>query len=88
MSEGLKPHYHQYYLYDIKRYYDRYKKCMIKHATFRCMICGKEYHERYEYKPPPRKEKNKDKEISTQKKSKENSKKVDSNTKTERRRYR
>lgn len=61
MSEGLKPHYHQYYLYDIKRYFDRYKNCMIKHVTFRCMICGKEYHERYEYKPPPRKEKNKDK---------------------------
>ena len=30
---------------------------MVKDVTYRCMICGKEYHERYEYKPPPRKEK-------------------------------
>ena len=57
MSQGLRPHYHQYYLNDIKRYYDHTKHCMIKHVTFRCMICGKEYHERYEYKPPPKKEK-------------------------------
>lgn len=53
MSQGLRPHYHQYYLNDIKRYYDHTKHCMIKHATFRFMICGKEYHERYEYRPPP-----------------------------------
>lgn len=53
MAQGLRPHYHQYYLYNIKRYYDNSKHCMIKMVTFRCMICGKEYHERYEYKPPP-----------------------------------
>lgn len=56
MTEGLRPHHHQYYLYDIRRYYDRQKHCMVKNVTFRCMICGKEYHERYEYKPPPKKE--------------------------------
>lgn len=55
MSEGLRPHYHQWYIYDIRRYFDKQKGCMIKNATFRCMICGKECHERYEYKPPPRK---------------------------------
>lgn len=54
IAHGLRSHYHQYYLYDIKNYYDKDKHCMIKAATFRCMICGKEYHERYEYKPPPK----------------------------------
>ena len=57
MGEGLRPHFHQYYLYDIKNYYDTNKGCMVKNVTFRCMICGSEYHERYEYKPPPGKEK-------------------------------
>lgn len=56
MASGLRPHYHQYYLYNIKNYYDKVKHCMIKHVTFRCMICGKMYHERYEYKPPPKAE--------------------------------
>ncbi len=51
MSEGLRPHYHQYYFYDIKRYFDKEKGCMVKSATYKCMICGKEYHEHYEYKP-------------------------------------
>lgn len=54
MSSGLRPHYHQFYLYDTKRYYNDKKHCMVNKATFRCMICGKTYHERYEYKPPPR----------------------------------
>lgn len=49
MAQGLRPHYHQYY--------DKEKRCMIKKVIFRCMICGKVYHERYEYKPPPRKQK-------------------------------
>ncbi len=57
MTEGLRPHYHQYYLCDIKRYYNHHKGCMVKDTTFRCMICGKEFHERYEYEPPPKKEK-------------------------------
>lgn len=61
MSEGLRPHYHQYYIYGIKKYFNHQKGCMVKDATFRCMICGKEHHERYEYKPPPSKEKNKNK---------------------------
>ena len=52
LGEGLRPHYHQYYLHDIKRYYDNDKGCLIKHVTFRCMICGKEYHERYECAAP------------------------------------
>lgn len=57
MAQGLRPHYHQYYDHGIKRYYDEEKGCMVKKIMFRCMICGKVYHERYEYKPPPRKSK-------------------------------
>ena len=53
MSEELQSHYHRYYLFDIKHYYNKVKSCMIKDATFKCMVCGKTYHERYEYKPPP-----------------------------------
>jgi len=54
MGEGLRKHYHQHYLYNIQTYYDDEKGCMVKKATFRCMICGHEFHERYEFKPPPR----------------------------------
>lgn len=57
MAQGLRQHYHQYYDHGIKRYYDEEKGCMVKKLMFRCMICGKVYHERYEYKPPPRKHK-------------------------------
>ena len=61
MAEGLRPHYHQYYCYDDKKYYDHHRGCLVRKVTYRCMICSKEYHERYEYKPPPKKEKNKKK---------------------------
>lgn len=74
MAQGLRPHYHQYYIYGIKKYYDKEKGCMIKHATFRCMICGKEHHERYEYKPPPPKEKNKSKVLERNKRKHSNHK--------------
>lgn len=57
MAEGLKPHYHQYYTLKVIRYYDKKKHYMSKVITFRCMICGKEYYERYEYKPPPKRRK-------------------------------
>ena len=53
MAEGLRKHYHQYYLYGLKKYYDERKHCLIKKATFRCMICGKEYYEVYEMNPDP-----------------------------------
>lgn len=60
MSEGLKRHHHQYYEYHIKNYYDKYRHVMVKHITYRCMICGKTSHERYEeYQPPPKIRKNK-----------------------------
>lgn len=55
MSEGLRPHWCQPYLYDVKHYYNKSKGCMVKDVTYRCMICRKERHERYEYRPPPRK---------------------------------
>lgn len=55
MSEGLRPHRHEWHEHKIKRYYDEEKHCMVKDVMFRCMICGKIYHERYEYKPPPKK---------------------------------
>ena len=53
MGEGLRPYYHQYYLYDIKKYYDRNRGCNVKKATFFCAICGHEFYEIYEYRPPP-----------------------------------
>lgn len=57
MGEGLRPHWCKTYLYDVKYYYDHKKGCMVKDAKFRCMICGRERHEYYEYRPPPVKEK-------------------------------
>ena len=57
MGEGLRPHYHQRYVNGIKNYYDHEKGCMVKKVTYRCMICGDERHEYYEYRPPPGKEK-------------------------------
>lgn len=45
MAQGLRPHYSQYYEHSVKTYYDQESSCMVK----------KLYHERYEYKPPPKK---------------------------------
>lgn len=53
MGEGLRPHHHVYYEVETKYYHDHEKGCAVRNTTFRCMICGKEYHERYEYHPPP-----------------------------------
>lgn len=68
MSEGLRNHWCQLYLYDIKNHYNHNKGCMVKDVTYRCMICGKERHERYEYRPPPAKEKCKNKVLEKNKK--------------------
>ncbi|WP_143746962.1 hypothetical protein [Massilimicrobiota timonensis] len=51
MAEGLKPHHHQYYHLKTIRYYDKVKHCMVKRFVYKCMICGKEYYEPYEYEP-------------------------------------
>lgn len=59
MAEGLKPHHHQYYLLKRVKYYDKTRHCMVKLFIYKCMICGKEYYERYEYKPPPKRRKRK-----------------------------
>lgn len=53
MGEGLRPHHHIYYEVETRYYHDHEKGCAVRNTTFRCMICGKEYHERYEYHPPP-----------------------------------
>lgn len=53
MAKGLRPHHHEYYTHRIDNYYSDEKHCMIKDVTYRCMICGQLYHERYEYRPPP-----------------------------------
>lgn len=53
MAQGLRPHHHEYYEHRVDKYYDNQKCCMVKNISYRCMICGKIYHERYEYKPPP-----------------------------------
>lgn len=59
MAQGLRPHYHQCYLYNMKVYYDKNKGCLIKKATFKCMMCDYMKHETYEYYYPPPKQKDK-----------------------------
>lgn len=60
MSEGLKPHHHQYFEYGIKSYYDAERGVMVRNVTYMCMICGKLSHEKYEdYVPPPKQRKDK-----------------------------
>ncbi len=53
MAYGLRPHHHEWYIHQIENYYDDNKHCMARDISHRYMICGKIYHERYEYKPPP-----------------------------------
>lgn len=53
MAQGLRSHHYEWYVHQINNYYDDQKHCMVKDAIYRCMICSKIYHERYEYKPPP-----------------------------------
>lgn len=55
MAQGLRHHRHEYYEHHTDHYYDDEKHCMIKDVQFRCMICGKIRHEKYEYRPPPSK---------------------------------
>lgn len=74
MGEGLRPHYHQRYVSKIENYPDYNKGCMVRKVTYRCMICGSEYHERYEYKPPPSKEKSKNKVLELNKRKYSNHK--------------
>lgn len=53
MAQGLRPHHHEWYEHQINKYYDTKKHCMVKDVIYRCMICGKTFHEPYEYRPPP-----------------------------------
>ena len=58
MSQGLKPHRHEYFLYDTKSHYNHEKGIMVRNVTYMCMICGRLTHERYEdYVPPPKEKK-------------------------------
>lgn len=57
MAEGLRPHYHQDYMLKVIKHYDKKRHCMIKLVIYKCMICGREYYERYEYRPSKRKKK-------------------------------
>ena len=68
MGEGLRPHYHQRFLSKKEKYYDHNRGCMVKKFTYECMICGDECYEYYEYRPPPNKEKNKNKTLEKHKK--------------------
>lgn len=74
MGEGLRPHWCQPYVHDVEHYYNHQKGCMIKKVTYRCMICGDERHEYYEYRPPPNKEKNKSKTLEKNKRKYSNHK--------------
>ena len=58
MSQGLKPHRHEYFLYDTKSHYNHEKGIMVRNVTYMCMICGRLTHERDEaYVPPPNEKK-------------------------------
>lgn len=50
MAQGLRSHYHQYYTLKVIKYYDKKKHCVVKLTNYECMICGKEYFKRREYK--------------------------------------
>ena len=55
MSEGLRPHFHQYFEYYIKSKYDPKEHVLIRKITYMCMICGKIKTETYKcYQPPPK----------------------------------
>ena len=55
MSQGLRPHFHQYYEHRVDSYFDNQKGCMVKEISYRCMICGRIRHEKYDcYIPPPK----------------------------------
>lgn len=55
MAQGLKPHHHCCFVYDIKRHYNHKKHCVIKKVTYKCMMCDYMTHEIYEcYEPPPK----------------------------------
>ena len=74
MGEGLRPHYHLRFLSKKEKYYDHNRGCMVKKFTYECMICGDECYEYYEYRPPPNKEKNKNKVLEKHKKKYSNHK--------------
>ncbi len=63
MAQGLRPHHHELYEDEVKRYYDKKRNCDVKKVTYRCMIPNCDYvtHEVYEcyYPPPKAKDKNK-----------------------------
>ena len=53
MTQGLKPHHHQYFEYGIKSRYDAERGVMVRNITYMCMICGRMTHEVYEDYVPP-----------------------------------
>lgn len=59
MAQGLRPHYHQYFEYNIQTRYDKEQHCIKKKITYMCMICGKLHNEVYDCYEPPPKSKNK-----------------------------
>ena len=61
MSEGLRPHYHQYFEYRTQQYYDKIDHAIVKRVKYMCMICGKIRYEKYVTYLPPPKTKNKSK---------------------------
>lgn len=55
MSEGLRPHFHQYFEYYIKSKYDPKARVLIRKITYMCMIRGRTKTETYKcYQPPPK----------------------------------
>lgn len=74
MAQGLRPHYHQCYLYGVHKYYDKQKGCVVKKVTFKCMMCDYMTHEIYECYEPPPKEKSKNKVLQKNKRRYSNQK--------------
>lgn len=68
MSEGLRPHHHQYFEYNTESWYDEKQHCLKRKVTYMCMICGNLRHEVYDCYQPPPKEKDKSKVLNKNKK--------------------
>lgn len=59
MSQGLRPHHHQYFEYRTEQYLDKKRHAIVKKVQLMCMICGCIRNEKTDCYIPPPKRKNK-----------------------------
>ena len=57
MAQGLKPHHHNYFDYEIRQHYDRKHRKIIKKIHKMCIICGCDKWECVECYIPPQNKK-------------------------------